>query len=210
MRNSSSNARVADLVGLEHREADVAVAGVAAAGDPGAVGVGDLLHLGHELGDGAAGHSDVDDVIRVVGLATQNAFSRASISWVAAPGGRTYTSVAPSEWSSSETADVLVEAVVVGALHHHHEVGQRRRLHVLRDPQLQAELRLHGRQREHVDVLEYRRAEPAGGHPRHGGVATSSNVGKGASTVAEHAGRGVSFRVASVTRARVPSEPMMS
>jgi hypothetical protein len=40
--------------------------------------------------------------------------------------------------------------------------------------------------------------------------ATSSSVGNGASTVALKAGRGTSFNVASVTSARVPSDPMTS
>ena len=91
VRNSSSITRAADLgVGLEHREVDVAVAGVAAAGDPGAVGVGDLdrtLAMNSAIARRGTAMSTMSSAW--LALATQNAFSRASISWVAAPGGRT-------------------------------------------------------------------------------------------------------------------------
>src|SRR5918994_2620514 len=55
-------------VGLEHREVDVAVAGVTAPGDQRLIGLPELGDLGHELRYGGARNHDVDDVVGVVRL----------------------------------------------------------------------------------------------------------------------------------------------
>ena len=78
------------VVGLEDRQVHVAVAGVPAAGDqrprgPAASSATSAMKAGID----ARGTTMSTMSSAPSALATQNAFSRASISWVAAAGGRT-------------------------------------------------------------------------------------------------------------------------
>ena len=85
---SRSCARVG--VGLEHRQVDVAVAGVAAADDPATrCASASSATAARYSGIGARGTTMSTMSSAPAAFATQNAFSRASMSCAPAPGGST-------------------------------------------------------------------------------------------------------------------------
>ena len=91
-------------------------------------------------------------------FASQNAFSRASISCAAACRRQDVHVGRPElDEEFGDRLDVRVEPVVVVALHADDEVGERGRLDILGDAELEAVLALDRRHRQHVDVLEDRR-----------------------------------------------------
>ena len=114
--------------------------------------------------------------------------------------------MAPSSTSSAPTESTSsFETVFVGALEHDDEVGESGGADRLGDAEVETDVGGDGRHGDHVDVLEDEGADPVGDDPGTAAV-TSSSVVNGASTVVAWARRGCSFRVASVTRASVPSD----
>ena len=98
-------------------------------------------------------------------FATQNAFSRASMSCGAAlPAAARTRRCAPSSASSSASAcDVLVEPVVAAVLQHDDEVGERLLLDVVGDAELEPDVRrVIAAIVIDVDVLEDQRTDAAG------------------------------------------------
>ena len=109
---------------LEHREVHVAVARVPAPGDPRAVLVGDRGDRRHDTpGSTARGTTTSTMSSAPFALATQNAFSRASIS-SAAELRRQHVHVDRAELGEQlgDGGRVLVEPVAVVLLDHHDEV----------------------------------------------------------------------------------------
>ena len=166
-------------IGLEHAEVHVAVAGVAAPGDPRA-GVGGESPAPRAMNSGIAARGTTTSTMSLapLALASQNAFSRASMSC----GGRArrqHVDVEGAELGEQlgQRCDVGVEAVLVRVLQHHDQVGQGRVLDLLGDAELELVGAGHGRHGEQVDVLEDLRAEPES-TMRGTAPVTSSSVGE--------------------------------
>ena len=155
-------------VGLEHRQVDVAVAGVAAARDPRARGPGDLGHLGQVLGDRRPGHHHVEDVVGVVGLGHPERLLPGVDEGGAGGGGQDVDVHGPGLTQHvGHQGDVLLHPLGGAALDHDHQVGQRRVLDLARDAEVEAHVgggRAHG---DHVDVLDDQRAHAAAHHLGH-------------------------------------------
>ena len=131
------------VVGAEHAEVHVAVAGVAAPGDPRAVVLGgERLHPVHEHGDLGAGDDDVDDVVGAVGLGHPERLLP-GVDQLLGRGRGQHVDVERPELGElgAEGLDVVVEAVLVGVLEHDHQVGQRGVLDLLGDAELEAAVR---------------------------------------------------------------------